>query len=142
MKNVTKIVVIMFVFTACLYDRTAVMTHLGENFYYIGAASESVIISQMSDPRVEGLGGFIVIPAEIVEYNFDSVFIISKTDEWFSDTLKYWILDKSKYLEKMDSNGHVDLKLNKSILFQTDDSMTFINELKARKIEMVLKPRN
>lgn len=110
-----------------IYDHTDNIEDLGANYYYQGDANESQILLNLR-PNSKTKFGKTIIPSEVIEYNYNSSYIIAKTKEMLDGRTKYeyWIIDKSK----------------KSDTVISMDSITFYEKLNGLKFDIKLKSRN
>jgi hypothetical protein len=78
-----------------IYDHTAIIEQLGANYYYKGDGNESQILLNLNQENSSGFGKTI-IPPEVVQYNFDSNYIIAKTLKSMDGekSYRYWVVDK------------------------------------------------
>jgi len=121
------LLVIYLIFLSCtdksdIYNHTDNVENLGDDYYYLGDANESQILLNLK-PKSGKRIGITVIPAEVTNYNYDSQFIIAKTENSSNHIkeIRYWILDKRKkdvepifmdsiiFFKKVDS---LNLKIN------------------------------
>ncbi|MCU0321931.1 MAG: hypothetical protein MUE72_05900 [Chitinophagaceae bacterium] len=110
-----------------LYDHTAAIVELGNDFYYLGDGSESQILLNLK-PGAKSKVGKTVIPPEVILYNHDNNFIIAQTLERVNgkQILKYWIVEKAV------KNQVTVLPLDSASFYKNTDNLG---------IKMKLKPR-
>jgi len=110
-----------------LYDHTAAIVELGNDFYYLGDAGESQILLNLK-PGAKSKVGKTVIPPEVILYNHDDNFIIAQTLEKVNgkESVKYWIVEKVK----KDEATATPL-----------DSISFYKSTDSLGIKIKLKPR-
>ena len=118
MKSILSIIILFLFFISCVYNHTSNTENLGNGYYYLGDGSESQILLGKEKKNF----GVTIVPQEVVNYNFDKNFIIAKSIS--NKTEYYWIIDKSK------KDSIVGL-----------DSLSFVKEVKALDIHLVLKDR-
>ncbi|MEP6712714.1 MAG: hypothetical protein ABJA37_09875 [Ferruginibacter sp.] len=110
-----------------LYDHTAALIELGNDFYYLGDGSESQILLNLK-PGAKSKVGKTIIPPEVIKYNYDESFIIAQTLERVNskELYKYWIVEKTKKNQE---------------LVNPLDSITFYKNIDSLLIKIKLKPR-
>lgn len=110
-----------------LYDHTAALIELGNDFYYLGDGSESQILLNLK-PGAKSKVGKTIIPPEVIRYNYDESFIIAQTLERVNskELYKYWIVEKTKKNQE---------------LVNPLDSITFYKNIDSLLIKIKLKPR-
>ena len=115
-------ILVMICLSSCVYNDTAITEDLGNKYFYLGAANESQILLGDENKNI----GITIVPQEVVEYNFDSRFIIAKNVTKINNVVKqsFWIIDKT---------------LNDSIV--PLDSFSFTKKVEELNIKLKLKPR-
>ena len=110
-----------------IYDHTAAIVDLGNNYYYLGDGRESQILLNLK-PDAKSKVGKTIIPPEVIQYNFDESYIIAQTIERINskDLYKYWIV------EKTEKNQDLIISI---------DSIKFYKKLDSLLIKIKLKPR-
>jgi hypothetical protein len=110
-----------------LYNHTAEIVELGNDFYYLGDGGESQILLNLK-PEAKSKVGKTIIPPEVIQYNFDENFIIAQTVGKVSskEVYKYWIVEKNK----MNQDDITPL-----------DSINFYKNLDSLQIKIKLEQR-
>jgi hypothetical protein len=110
------------------YDHTAVVVELGNDFYYLGDGRESQILVNLR-PKSKSKVGKTIIPPEVIQYNFDTEFIIAQTVERENgeEIYKYWIVEKNGV-----QKGSIT-SLNSMNFHRGLDSLQIKMKLEARK---------
>ena len=111
-----------------LYDHTAAIVELGNDFYYLGDAGESQILLNLK-PGAKSKVGKTVIPPEVILYNHDDNFIIAQTLEKANgkEIVKYWIVEKAK------KNEATAIPLDSVSFYKNTDSLVIKIKLKPRQ---------
>jgi hypothetical protein len=111
-----------------LYDHTAAIVELGNDFYYLGDAGESQILLNLK-PGAKSKVGKTVIPPEVILYNHDDNFIIAQTLEKVNgkEIVKYWIVEKAK------KNEAAAIPLDSVSFYKNTDSLGIKIKLKPRQ---------
>ncbi len=122
MKLILSSLILLSLCFTCVYNHTSNTENLGNGYYYLGDGSESQILLGKEKKNF----GVTIVPQEVVKYNFDKNFIIAKSISNVDnkETELYWIIDKS------EKDSIVGL-----------DSLSFVKELKALNISMILSDR-
>jgi hypothetical protein len=122
MKRLIISLLLMWLFESCGYNHTDNIEDLGKGYYYLGDGSESQILQSLKPNNFSS--GRTVVPAEVIEYNYNELFIIVKSVDHIKKTELYWIVNK----HAKDSVEPLDLK-------------AFDEKLKTIKLDLNLKPR-
>jgi hypothetical protein len=103
--------------SSCVYNHTDNIQELGNYYYYLGDGNESKILLNLK-PDNEHRTGRIIVPQNVVQYNFDKNYIIAKNIDRNSSGELYWIIEKSKSdnsIHSLDSLGFLQLKKDLNI---------------------------
>jgi|JI6StandDraft_1071083.scaffolds.fasta_scaffold277839_2 hypothetical protein len=145
---VTAIVLSVFLYKKCTWSSFYGDEDLG-NGYVLWKDGGHQGITFSEEKPYTGNGGLDVISNHVQSIDYNNNYIIAKTNYntgHLSDStdyrIKYWIIDKTIQIGYDDfsvSSERINSKYIKSIVFQSDDSATFFNELKRRKIVLKFK---
>src|SRR5688572_10822430 len=108
--------------SSCIYNDTAITEDLGSPYFYLGAGNESQILLGNEKKNT----GITIVPQEVVDYNFDSRYIIAKSVIKIENVAKqsFWIVDKK------DKNSPVAF-----------DSISFTKKVEELNLKLKLRPR-
>jgi hypothetical protein len=107
---------------SCVYDHTAIIEELGNNYYYMGDGRESQILLSRNEKRSVGQ---TIVSQEVTHYAFNSDYIIARNiQDRNSKEIKFWIVDKRKGTEPIPL-----------------DSAKFNEELQKLNLDIKLQPR-
>ena len=115
-------IIVMTILSSCIYNDTAITEDLGGQYFYLGAGNESQILLGNEKTNT----GITIVPQEVVEYNFDSRYIIAKSIMNIDNVTKqtFWIVDKK------DKNSPLLL-----------DSISFTKKVEELNLKLKLKLR-
>jgi len=115
-------IIVMTILSSCIYNDTAITEDLGSQYFYLGAGNESQIL--LGNEKTNA--GITIVPQEVVEYNFDSRYIIAKSIMNIDNVTKqtFWIVDKK------DKNSPLLL-----------DSISFTKKVEELNLKLKLKLR-
>lgn len=111
-----------------VYNHTAEIIELGNDFYYLGDGRESQILLNLK-PEAKSKFGKTIIPPEVILYNHDDNFIIAQTLEKVKgkESVKYWIVEKVK------KNEATAIPLDSISFYKSTDSLGIKIKLKSRQ---------
>lgn len=133
MKKILLFIFIVFIYVSCssLWGET----DLGNNFTLIEADQDDISIIYCTTKNCTS--GITIVPSKVIDYNFNSKWIIAKSQSDGGDE-QYWIIDKDVMMSK-DSDISSKLIFEKQIEACTIgpvDLIEFKKELKDRQIDL------
>lgn len=112
-----------------VYNHTAEIIELGDNFYYLADGRESQILLNLK-PEAKSKFGKTIIPPEVIQYNYDDNFIIAQTIDREpmngKQFYKYWIVEKKK------KNQDLIISLDSTSFYKNIDSLLIKIKLNQR----------
>ena len=108
---------------SCAFNSDNTTYNLGNNYYFLADANESQILLNLK-PSQRSKVGRTIVPAEVIEYNFNELYIIAKSVDNRNKAEFYWIVNKHAKENVQPSNFK-----------------DFTRNLRALKIDLELEPR-
>ena len=118
---------------SCNYCELWGATSLGNNFSLVESDEKHVAIDYCVSKCCDS--GIPIVPANITEYNFDTKWIVAKSENSTGST--YWVIDKN-FKTKFGYGSDMREKILSNVLGPLD-SVEFIKKIKQNHIDLAFK---
>lgn len=132
-KAVTLLIVSILVFNSCCFTKEE---YLGNNF--ILSEYDNVDRRILYSEKTCTVSGIEIVPMTVLEYAYDSKWIIAKSGSRENVNYQYWIIDKDFKVDLIKDNDST-LNIIRSHVNGPNDSSSFVKQLRIAKINLVLK---
>jgi len=110
--------------------------HLGNNFILSEYDNKDITI--IYSEKTCANSGIQIVPMTVLEYGYDSKWIVAKSGSEGSNKFQYWIIDKDFKVKIIIDNDSV-LNIVKSHVYGPLDTVSFAKKLIVDRITVVLK---